>query len=62
MPSHQFSKIKGEFVRFSFSSELLENQIGDPIEREVLAYQPIQSDESLPCIIALADYTNGGLK
>ena len=62
MPSHQFTRIKGEFVRFSFSSELLENQIGDPLEREVLVYQPVQSDEPLPCIIALAAYTNGGLK
>ena len=60
MPEHSFEPIRGILERFSFSSNKLENQLSDPIEREVLVHIPPNSGGSLPCIIYLAPFTGTG--
>ena len=60
MPEHSFEPIRGFFDRFSFSSTNLENQLGDPIEREVVVHIPPNSEGPMPCIIYLAPFTGTG--
>jgi enterochelin esterase-like enzyme len=60
MPAHSFEPIRGIIERFCFSSEHLENQIGDPIEREVMVHIPPGAKGPLPCIIYLAPFTGTG--
>ena len=60
MPAHSFEPIRGIFERFSFSSPNLNNQLGDPIEREVLVHIPPNSNGPMPCIIYLAPFTGTG--
>ena len=60
MPAHSFEPIRGNFERFSFSSSNLNNQLGDPIEREVLVHIPPNSNGPMPCIIYLAPFTGTG--
>ena len=60
MPAHSFEPIRGTIERFSFSSANLENQIGDPIEREVMVHIPPGGVGPLPCIIYLAPFTGTG--
>ena len=60
MPAHSFEPIRGIIERFSFSSTNLENQIGDPTEREVMVHIPPDADGPLPCIIYLAPFTGTG--
>ena len=60
MPAHSFEPIRGILERFSFSSENLENKVGDPIEREVLVHIPPGGEGPLPCIIYLAPFTGTG--
>jgi enterochelin esterase-like enzyme len=60
MPAHSFEPIRGTLERFSFSSEHLENKIGDPVEREVMVHIPPGAKGSLPCIIYLAPFTGTG--
>ena len=60
MPAHSFEPIRGNFERFSFSSPNLNNQLGDPIEMEVLVHIPPNSNGPMPCIIYLAPFTGTG--
>ena len=60
MPAHSFEPIRGIFERFSFSSPNLDNQLGDPIEREVVVHIPPNNDGPMPCIIYLAPFTGTG--
>ena len=60
MPAHSFEPIRGTIERFSFSSINLENQIGDPIEREVMVHISPGGEGPLPCIIYLAPFTGTG--
>ncbi|MBT5184896.1 MAG: enterochelin esterase [Euryarchaeota archaeon] len=60
MPAHSFEPIRGKIERFSFSSLNLENQIGDPLEREVMVHIPPNATGKLPCIIYLAPFTGTG--
>ena len=60
MPAHSFEPIRGNFERFSFSSPNLNNQLGDPIEREVVVHIPPNSNGPMPCIIYLAPFTGTG--
>ena len=60
MPAHSFEPIRGNFERFSFTSPSLNNQLGDPIEREVLVHIPPNSNGPMPCIIYLAPFTGTG--
>ncbi len=60
MPAHSFEPIRGTLERFSFSSQNLENQIGDPVEREVVVHIPPNSQGPMPCIIYLAPFTGTG--
>ena len=60
MPAHSFEPIRGKIERFSFSSPNLENQIGDPLEREVMVHIPPNATGKLPCIIYLAPFTGTG--
>ena len=67
MPEHSFQPIRGLLERFSFRSNLLENKIGDPKEREIIAHIPPQGLEvianggALPVMIYLAPFTSSGL-
>ena len=67
MPEHNFHPIRGKLERFSFSSKLLHNSLGDPVEREVMVHIPTQGIEildggdSLPVMIYLAPFTSSGL-
>ena len=60
MPAHSFEPIRGIFERFSFSSPNLDNQLGDPIEREIIVHIPPNSEGPMPCIIYLAPFTGTG--
>ena len=60
MPEHSFEPIRGILERFCFTSDNLENQLGDPIEREIVVHIPPNSGGSLPCIIYLAPFTGTG--
>tara|TARA_B100001094_G_scaffold233218_1_gene228116 strand:- start:2384 stop:3346 length:963 start_codon:yes stop_codon:yes gene_type:complete len=60
MPAHSFEPIRGILERFTFSSPNLENQLGDPIEREVMVHIPPNGQGPLPCIIYLAPFTGTG--
>ena len=60
MPGHSFEPIRGNLERFCFVSSKLENELGDPIEREVLVLIPPNSNGPLPCIIYLAPFTGTG--
>ena len=60
MPAHSFEPIRGTFERFTIHSQLLENKLGDPIEREILVHIPPNSAGPLPCIIYLAPFTGTG--
>ena len=60
MPAHSFEPIRGIFERFSFHSSNLENQLGDPLEREVVVHIPPNSQGPMPCIIYLAPFTGTG--
>ena len=60
MPEHSFEPIRGILQRFSFSSKNLENQLGDPIEREIVVHIPPNSGGALPCIVYLAPFTGTG--
>ena len=60
MPAHSFEPIRGIFERFSFSSPNLGNQLGDPIEREVVVHIPPNNNGPMPCIIYLAPFTGTG--
>lgn len=61
MPVHNFSPIEGRLERFAFSSARLENQLGDPILREVMVHIPPGVTGSVPCVIYLAPYTGTGM-
>ena len=61
MPQHSFEVLRGESTRFSFTSKVLENTLGDPIEREVLVHVPPGVEGEVPCIIYLAPYTGTGM-
>tara|TARA_Y100000994_G_scaffold84867_1_gene70059 strand:+ start:3545 stop:4507 length:963 start_codon:yes stop_codon:yes gene_type:complete len=60
MPAHSFEPIRGILERFTFSSSNLENELGDPIEREVMVHIPPNGQGPLPCIIYLAPFTGTG--
>ena len=60
MPAHSFEPIRGILERFSFYSENLKNELGDPLEREVLVHIPPNSEGPMPCIIYLAPFTGTG--
>ena len=66
MPKHQFTPVRGRIERWSFESELLENRLGDPTEREVLVHlapegiEILESGGALPVIIYLAPFTSSG--
>jgi len=60
MPEHSFEPIRGTLERFTFSSINLENELGDPVEREVVVHIPPNAEGSLPCIIYLAPFTGTG--
>lgn len=60
MPAHSFEPIRGKFERFTFSSENLQNALGDPIEREVIVHVPLGIDGPVPAIIYLAPFGGTG--
>ena len=67
MPEHSFAPIKGTLERFIINSDLLNNRLGDPTEREVIVHIPKQGLDSinrgakLPVMIYLAPFTSSGL-
>jgi len=61
MPVHNYAPIEGRLERFSFSSDNLENQLGDPTLREVLVHIPQGLKFPAPCIIYLSPYTGTGM-
>ena len=67
MPEHNFSPIEGSIERLVVRSSLLDNQLGDPISREVMVHIPKQGLElidqgaKLPVMIYLAPFTSSGL-
>ncbi len=60
MPEHSFEPIRGSFERFSFTSENLDNSLGDPKEREVVVHIPPGVNGPVPCIVHLAPFTGTG--
>ena len=60
MPAHSFEPIRGKIERFSFSSNNLENGLGDPLEREIVVHIPPNQSTEMPCIIYLAPFTGTG--
>ena len=66
MPAHQFTPVRGRVERWSFDSNLLENRLGDPTEREVLVHlapeglEILERGGKLPVVIYLAPFTSSG--
>jgi len=66
MPAHQFTPVRGRVERWSFDSNLLENRLGDPTEREVLVHlapeglEILERGGNLPVVIYLAPFTSSG--
>lgn len=66
MPEHNFTPLSGRMERFSLDSELLQNRLGDPTQREILVHIPQQADaamnqgNTIPVIIYLAPFTSSG--
>ncbi len=66
MPAHQFTPVRGRIERWSFESKLLENRLGDPVEREVLVHIApeglgiLEDGGKLPVVIYLAPFTSSG--
>ena len=64
MPKHSFAPIRGTVDRFSFSSTRLNNQLGDPNEREIMVHwttegqQRLDQGDTLPVIIYLSPFTS----
>jgi len=64
MPKHSFAPIRGKVERFSFDSSLLDNQLGDPTEREIVVHWSLEGQHilddggSLPVIVYLAPFTS----
>ena len=66
MPKHAFSPIKGSLERWTLNSQLLENRLGDPTEREILTHiapeglEMIEQGGKLQVLIYLAPFTSSG--
>ena len=67
MPEHSFAPIEGRIERLVVDSNLLNNRLGDPTNREVIVHIPKQGLElinqgsKLPVLIYLAPFTSSGL-